>query len=129
MNSSGQNLIELHWEGAAGRQPSRKLVVTITDVHDEGTGFLSAFKNHPSMANSMPDPVALSGSVDRYLGEWSASAVRLVLPKYKLPDVKAPQKVAMGLTAGDVCICVTAVPSNVSADGLADWLQQWECGE
>lgn len=86
------------------------------------------------MANSMPDPVVLAGSVDRYLGEWSASAVRLVIPKYKLPeyklpDVRAPQKVAMGLTAGDACICLAAVPSNVSAGGLADWLQQWECGE
>jgi hypothetical protein len=119
--------VQLQWEGAAGRQPDGKLLVEVEDLKAAGKGTLAQLRNHPSLAQSMPDPVDLRASVLRHTGVWSGSGVSLRYPQYLLPDATTHDRLALAVIGEKVCVCLARVPSAVPESALEAWLAQWKC--
>jgi hypothetical protein len=126
MQRSGKGAAELHWEGAAGRQPTEKIVVRVEAVERGDKGALGSIQNHPSLAGSMPDPMVLRGDVVARAGSFAASAASVRYPRVELKEVAAKDRVALGLVGG-ACICLERVPDSVGEQDLPAWLAAWRC--
>jgi hypothetical protein len=127
MRSSGRELVQLQWEGAAGRQPESKLVVQVRERKEGAPGTLGQLGNHPSLARSVPSPVDIQAAVLAHTGSWSAPNVALRYPKYKLPDAALNERLALGVLGQNVCICLARVPGDVADAALPEWLAHWQC--
>ena len=115
----------LHWEGAADRNPSTFLIVTVTDIAKEGGG-LFGIRRSPSFADALPDARVLEGRVTT--GPLSGRDVRLRAPGAELPDLHRGDRAAFGLIGEEACICVLSVPSGMTDEQLPAWLAQQRCG-
>jgi hypothetical protein len=115
----------LRWEGAADRKPTGFLIVTLTDVAEEGGG-LFGIRRSPSFADALPDAHILEGSVEN--GPLSGSIVRLRAPGAELPDLHRGDRAAFGMVSDQACICVLHVPPGMTKEQLLNWLAQQRCG-
>lgn len=124
--ASSSTARHLAWEWPAGRRTDRFLAVKLTEVAKEGGG-LFGIRRSPSLADSLPNAMILSGVV--VAGSGTGDHVRLRAPGAELPSLATGDRAAFGLVDDRICICVLAVPAGIAADQLAGWLSHQSCGE
>jgi hypothetical protein len=115
----------LHWEGAADRQPGSFLIVILTNAAKEAGG-LFGIRQSPSFADTLPDARVLEGRVE--IGPLSGNSVRLRAPGAEIPDLHQGDRAAFGMVSDQACICVLLVPAGMTEERLPSWLAQQRCG-
>jgi hypothetical protein len=114
----------LYWEWPAGRTPDRFAVARVEDFSKEAGGLFGR-KRSPSLAENLPDAHALTAVWES--GPDQGRTFRLVLPRPEAGDLRAGQRVGLGLVAGTTCICIRAIPPEIpDADALA-WTRDAAC--
>jgi len=107
----------LSWQWASGRAPEHRIVVRIESLESPSAGPFGLGRP-PSVVQNLPDPVELRGTVLASSAPAKSATVRLLLPRLELGAAQRGFRVALGLL-DDTCICIGAVPEDVTAEGLA----------
>lgn len=117
--------IELSWQWPAGRTPDKRVALRVEAIEAK-TGGLFGAQRSPSIAQNVPDPTWLRGTVLAGDAAWHDKRVALLLPKLELPKVAVSDRVALAVL-GDACICIAEVPRSVADSELSTWLSSWSC--
>jgi hypothetical protein len=129
IRSSEKNLVVLQWEAPVGRAPQAKIVVRVDELKEGDKGVLGSIENHPSMAHSIPNPIEIHGPVTHRPADFGGGAVSLKYPKYKLPDARVADRLALAIVGKSTCICVARLPVEVKDADVEPWLARWTCHE
>jgi hypothetical protein len=126
MSLFSADAVSLKWEWPADRTPDGKILVKVRDVKKEGGGVFG-IKKSPSLAESLPDPMQLSGEIIDGRSDWNGRALMFVLPAVELPQVSAGDHVGIAFI-DDAGVCIAKAPADAGAEALRDWLASWTCG-
>ena len=114
------------WEWPAGRTASNKLLVRVTDVSKQSQG-LFGLRKSPSIGDSYPDPMVLTGQIIAALPHPGTGDVQLALPAVELGGAQTGSMVALGLIDDGVVICLQPVDADMTEDAATSWLDGWTC--
>ncbi|MFC1749474.1 hypothetical protein ACFL2V_11785 [Pseudomonadota bacterium] len=102
--------IQLKWEWPADRKVDSRLLVKVTDIHKEGSGFFG-IKKSPSLASSFPDPISLSGVVNTQDSNLAGKSIEIVVPNLEISDIEEGGYVVLGVVEDGVCVCIVEIDS------------------
>ncbi len=103
--------IELNWEWPADRAADQKILIKVTDIKKQSSGFFG-IKKSPSLAQNLPDPMVLSATLIGNESNLKNKTLELVLPKVELGEIKNNDIAILGVIAGKTCICIKAAESE-----------------
>lgn len=103
--------LELRWEWPADRQVQNKLLVRVTNIKEQGGGLFGINKS-PSIADNLPDPVILTGTIIKSSNNTDGKTVSIVVPKPEIESINSGDHGLFGLVNGSVCICIKPVGST-----------------
>jgi hypothetical protein len=101
---------QLTWEWPAGREAEHRVGVQVVDL-SPASGGLFGVKKSPSLVSGFPEPMRLQGKALDDEGDWAGKSLEVIVPRSEIPEVKAGDKVTLGLV-GQVCIAVTKLPGS-----------------
>jgi hypothetical protein len=120
-SSFASPVVDLTWQGAAGRTPHSFLVLRIDSVSRDRGG-LFGIRNSPSLADSFPDPTVIEAS-------GPDGRRRLRGPGAELPSGLARgDRVAVGLIDAGHFLCLLVPPTSLPDDAVAAWAATQTCG-
>ena len=103
--------IELKWEWPAERKVTDRLLIKVDSIKEKGTGFFGV-GGSPSIADNIPDPVVISGTVTKGSQFTDGKSLMVVTPKLEVESIKKDSYVVLGIVEKDICICIVPVESS-----------------
>ncbi len=102
--------VKLKWEWPADRTIEDKIVVKIKSIKKEGGGFFG-LKKSPSLANSFPGPVIVTGSIENSNGSIQGKVVEVTVPQLEISGITEGDYAMLGLVETGICVCIVKVDS------------------
>ena len=102
--------IELKWEWPADRKITDRLLIKVDSIRPKSSGFFGV-GGSPSLAESVPDPMILSGVVTKGGDFTDGKSIRVVVPKLEIGIIKRSTYAMLGIVEKDTCICIIPVDS------------------
>lgn len=103
--------IELKWEWPAEREVTDRLLIKVDNVKAKGTG-LFGIGGSPSLAENIPDPVVIFGTVQKGSQFTDGKSLMVVAPKLEVEAIKKGAYAVLGIVEKDICICVVPIESS-----------------
>ncbi len=126
MSQSNEIALDFKWEWPGGRTPDHRIMVRVDRLSKPNQG-LFGWKKSPSLADTLPDPIDLHGTILAGHSGWSGKKLMLSLPKVELAGAGEGDKVAMGVLSQGICICIEKAPDHLRESDLEQWLTSWTC--
>lgn len=124
-STMADQLLEIKWEWAAGRQSDSKILVQIDKLSKPSKGFLGIGAS-PSLANSLPDATDVIATVIQGGEGLNGRTISIRLPGIEANKLEKNGKAGFALIGSDVCICVASVP-DAAIQKLDDFLDNMKC--
>ncbi len=113
------NYLELKWEWPVNRNIESKVLVKIDSLEKVSSGFFSIGKS-PSIANNLPDPYTVKGTVLKSTSSFEEKAIQLIAPKLEIENIQKGKVAMLGLVDSKTCVCIVAVDDqNTNLDDIS----------
>ena len=99
------------WEWPAERSIQERMLVKITSIKKQGSGFFGV-KKSPSIASNFPDPVIVEASLDDNQAQSNRKTVQIVVPKLEVETLEVGQFAMFGIVDTKICICIVPLDSK-----------------